>query len=102
MRLGSQDFSIVRRRSKSLLAMVSLVSPLFLTPSFTPTSNALSLADCVPTVTGFVVNSSVTYEVSGSNCIITFLSGSGTWTPPAGVDAANVLVVAGGGGGGGF
>ena len=33
--------------------------------------------------------------------IVTFTGGSGTWTPPAGVNSVDVLVVAGGGGGGG-
>ena len=37
---------------------------------------------------------------TGGNMVITFTSGSGTWTPPAGVSNVEALVVGGGGGGG--
>jgi len=36
----------------------------------------------------------------GSDCVISFTSGTGTWTPPAGLNAANLLIIGGGGGGG--
>ena len=58
---------------------------------------AISNADCAQTV-GAGLTASAT--ASGSYCIISFTSGSGTWTIPTGVKSFDVLVVGGGGGGG--
>lgn len=43
----------------------------------------------------------VSVVTSGNDCVITFTSGSVTWTIPAGVSTVDVLLVGGGGGGGG-
>jgi hypothetical protein len=49
-------------------------------------------------------SSSLYYGIttSGTDCIITFTQGSGTWVPPNGVTNVQALVVGGGGGGGGL
>jgi len=49
-------------------------------------------------------SSSLYYGItkSGTDCIITFTQGSGTWVPPNGVTSVQALVVGGGGGGGGL
>ena len=59
---------------------------------------ANSDANCNQTVTGTLV-----YEANqvGSDCVVQFTSGSGTWTPPAGISVLSKLLVVGGGGGGG-
>ena len=54
-------------------------------------------ANCAPLVSGL----SASAVASGSDCIITFSSGSGTWTVPNGITSIAIVVVGGGGGGGG-
>ncbi|MGA1706792.1 MAG: hypothetical protein ACO39X_07095, partial [Candidatus Nanopelagicaceae bacterium] len=68
------------------LLLLGLVVPLS-----SPATHGLVAADCDPVVTGFTKNSTVTYAANGNSCIITFRSGSGTWTPPNGVNSVNVL-----------
>ena len=89
----------LRSRLCSLLLLSLSISmlPIFALPVIASTPRAVTLSDCSQVMTGTLTQSTT---VNGSRCITTFLSGSGTWTPNAGVDTAAVLVVGGGGGGG--
>jgi hypothetical protein len=73
----------------STLSVISVVAP--------PAAKALSNTDCAPTVSGITA----TAVASGNDCIITFTSGSGTWTTPQGVTTYRLLLIGGGGAGGG-
>ena len=57
-------------------------------------ANALGAGNCVSTTSGTLV---ATATQSGSNCIVIFTSGTGTWTLPAGIYSVSYLVVGGGG-----
>jgi hypothetical protein len=59
-----------------------------------PTAQAIGSGNCVSTVTG----ATATATQSGSNCIVIFTAGTGTWTIPAGITLITYLVVGGGGG----
>jgi uncharacterized repeat protein (TIGR02543 family) len=92
---------VVRRALHHFLALVIAVSTLSAISVVTaPEASALTDANCAPSVTDFTVGSSVTAVADSNDCIITFKSGTGTWTPPSGVSLVQILVVAGGGGGG--
>ena len=60
--------------------------------------SALAMLAAAPCATAALTSSTVH---QGTDEIVTFTSGSGTWTVPAGVTSVNYLVVGGGGGGGG-
>jgi hypothetical protein len=68
----------------------SMVSALF-----TPMSSAeaIGIGNCTSTTTGTLV---ATVTQSGSTCLVTFTSGTGTWTLPAGTYSVSYLVVGGG------
>lgn len=92
MRRGLHHF-LVLVLAVSTLSAISVVS--------TPRANAdLIDSNCTPTVTGFTVGTTVTAVASGNDCIITFKSGTGTWTKPTGITSAKILIVGGGGAGG--
>jgi VCBS repeat-containing protein len=60
-----------------------------------PAAQAIGSGNCISTVTG----ATATSVQSGSNCIVIFTSGTGTWAIPSGVTSITYLVVGGGGGG---
>ncbi len=64
----------------------------------TTTKNTVAVGgDCVPQIsTGLTVSHAMTYGY----CLISFLGGTGTWTPPSGIKNVSFLAVGGGGGGG--
>lgn len=100
MGLAVNRATFMRKAGRSLhffLAFILAVSTLSAISVFTaPTARALSNSDCSPYVSGLNASG----VASGNDCIITFTSGTGTWTAPAGVTSYKVLVVGGGGGGG--
>ncbi|NBS37375.1 MAG: hypothetical protein EBS71_08450 [Actinobacteria bacterium] len=59
-------------------------------------ANASTPSSCAQTTSGLTVST----QVSGDYCILTFTAGSGTWTIPTEVRKFDLLVVGGGGGGG--
>ena len=61
--------------------------------------SALALLAAAPTASAALTT---TTTHVGTDEIVTFTGGTGTWTPPAGVTSVQVLVVGGGGGGGKF
>ena len=79
-----------------LVMSISLL-PVFGGPSFFERAHAITTADCSRTVTGTLAEST---SISGSDCVIRFTSGSGTWRIPDGVYRFRVVVVGAGGGGG--
>ena len=81
------------RLFRSSIVLVLLASALTL---FSPISSAQAVGsgNCVSTTTGTLV---ATVTESGSNCIVSFTSGTGTWTLPAGTYSTSYLVVGGGG-----
>jgi hypothetical protein len=86
-----------RRFVASFIPFVLAVSTLSaISIIISPPANALSNSDCTPTVSSVTASA----VASGNDCVITFSSGSGTWTIPAGITSIKVLVVGGGGGGG--
>jgi large repetitive protein len=88
-----------RRALHHFLALVIAVSTLSaISVVSAPSANAVTVgsAPCIADVG----NSNATSQRVGNDCVITFTS-SNTWTVPAGVTTANVLVVGGGGGGSG-
>ena len=76
------------------VAIIALVASCFSFLSV-PTAQAIGSGNCVSTVTG----ATATATQSGSNCIVIFTAGSGTWTIPTGITSITYLVVGGGGGG---
>ena len=58
------------------------------------TANAIGSGNCTSTTSGTLVAS---VSQSGSTCLVTFTSGTGTWTLPAGTYSVTYLVVGGGG-----
>jgi uncharacterized repeat protein (TIGR02543 family) len=100
MRLAGNNATFIRRAKRSLhhfLVLVIAVSSLSaISVVSAPSARALSNSDCSPTVSGVTASA----VASGNDCIITFTSGTGTWTAPTGVSSYKVLVVGGGGGGG--
>lgn len=83
----------------TLLTFVSLVSStsLIAISGANAAAGIITSSGCSATV-GEV--STATIEQVGSDCVIKFLSGSNSWTVPAGITTARYLVVAGGGAGG--
>ena len=59
-------------------------------------ANAIGSGNCVSTTSGTLV---ATATQSGSNCIVIFTSGTGTWSLPSGSFSVTYLVVGGGGSG---
>ncbi|MFA9276361.1 MAG: beta strand repeat-containing protein [Rhodoluna sp.] len=55
-------------------------------------------ANCEQHISRGTMNYGVT--ASGTDCIVTFTQGSGSWSPPNGVTSVKALIVGGGGGGG--
>lgn len=72
----------------------SLVSPVLGIVS--PAQAALTDSNCTPSISGLTASGTAT----GSDCVITFTAGSGTWSAPASISSYTVFVVGGGGGGG--
>lgn len=106
MGLAGKSASFMRRAKRSLhhfLVLVLAVSALSaISIAKAPEAAAtLTNENCAPTVTGFTVGTTVTAVANGSDCVITFTSGSGTWTRPTGLSNVKVLIVGGGGAGGG-
>ena len=73
-----------------------LVTTALVTTTILPISNANALGadNCVSTATGTLV---ATATQSGSNCIVIFTAGTGTWSLPIGTYSVTYLVVGGGG-----
>ena len=73
-----------------------LVTTALVTTTILPISsaNAIGAGNCVSTTTGTLV---ATATQSGSNCIVIFTAGTGTWTLPTGTYSVTYLVVGGGG-----
>jgi uncharacterized repeat protein (TIGR02543 family) len=105
MGLAVNSATFMRRTKRSLhhfLALVLIVSTLSAVSIVKAPEASASLTNenCAPVIASFPTNS-VTAVASGSDCIITFTSGTGTWTTPLGVSTISIVVVGGGGGGGG-
>lgn len=81
---------------KSLITRITAIA-LFMPSIFLLTpAEALTNSDCVQTTSGLTL----TAVASGSDCLITFTSGTGSWNVPAGALFIRMLLVGGGGGGG--
>ena len=78
----------------SRVAVFALVASCFSFFSL-PTAQAIGSGNCVSTVTG----ATATATQSGSNCIVIFTAGTGTWAIPTGITSITYLVVGGGGSG---
>ena len=74
-----------------IVVTTALVSTIILPIS---SANAIGTGNCVSTASGTLV---ATATQSGSNCIVIFTSGTGTWTLPIGTYSVTYLVVGGGG-----
>lgn len=86
-------------RPVSVLTLFALFLGVFLPIMGTaPVANAATAGtgNCVQTVGN---TTGVTVTQVGSDCVVTFTSGSNTWTVPAGVTAIRLLIVGGGAGG---
>jgi hypothetical protein len=92
--LNSKSFSCrARKLNRGLLILVTTA---LVTTTILPISsaNALGAGNCVSTATGTLV---ATATQSGSNCIVIFTAGTGTWSLPIGTYSVTYLVVGGGG-----
>ena len=84
----------------ALLATTSLFLSLIHTPillSASAVGVSIGSAPCTSTVTTATGTDSA---FANGYCYIAFTSGTNSWTPPAGINSADILVVAGGGAGG--
>lgn len=94
-----------RSISKALLGAVLLSIFPVITGS-TPGANAanLSTTQAATACASAVTDSSTAkldVRIDGNYCVLSFLSGTNTWTPPTGVTQIEYLAIGGGGGGGG-
>jgi len=80
----------------SILLVASLLSIINTAPTFAA-SGAIASGSCTTTV-GETATASISQV--GNDCVVTFNSGSNSWTAPTDVREINLLVVAGGGAGG--
>jgi hypothetical protein len=100
-----QFFTPASDRFKNLTSPLRFISSLLLI-AVTLVANspqqsfaATQLANCTSSVG--TPGATVNVATSGNDCIISFLSGTNTWTSPSNVSSIQLLLVGGGGGGGG-
>jgi hypothetical protein len=92
-------FSMFIGRSTGTRPLIGLFTALILITSLfiIPTYSFAVTQSCTFPSNGTLTGSATTI---GNDCVITYTSGTGTWTAPAGITSVQYLVVGGGGAGG--